>query len=160
MMIKGIRKRMLFGLALLAGCLAGPTGAQASAGDAIRSWNRIAIDTSGLDHTAVTRGESRVFGEQLDPGRSSCAMATVHIAIFDAVNAIAGGYLSYSGLAPARSDTSVEAAVAQAAHDTLVALYPSHQPRLDKTEGIAQGRRVADYVYQHAFVPVQQTVRR
>ena len=25
----------------------------------------------------------------------------------------------------------------------------------DKTEGIAQGRRVADYVYDHAFTPLQ-----
>jgi hypothetical protein len=26
----------------------------------------------------------------------------------------------------------------------------------DKTEGIAQGRRVADYVFQHAFAPLDQ----
>ena len=26
----------------------------------------------------------------------------------------------------------------------------------DKTEGIAQGRRVADYVFQNAFVPVRR----
>src|SRR5262249_9742453 len=59
---------------------------------------------------------------------------------FDAVNAIYGGYLSYSDIAPARANTSVEAAVAQAAHDTLVALFPSHQPRLDRmfTDYMAQ----------------------
>ena len=67
-------------------------------------WNQIAIDASGLDHTPVQPGETRVFGEQLGPGRSSRAMAIVHIAMFDAVNAIAGGYRSYTGLgrAPAR----------------------------------------------------------
>src|SRR5258705_10839042 len=56
----------------------------------LQYWNEIAINASGLDHTPVPSGDSRVFGEQLGPGRSSRAMAIVHIAIFDAVNAIAG----------------------------------------------------------------------
>ncbi len=63
-------------------------------------WNQIAIDASGLDHTPVQPGETRVFGEQLGPGRSSRAIAIVHIAMFDAVNAIAGGYRSFTGTAP------------------------------------------------------------
>ena len=46
-------------------------------------------------------------------------MAIVHIAIFDAVNAIAGGYRSYGGLPLAPRGTSMRAAIAQAAHDTL-----------------------------------------
>ena len=65
-------------------------------------WNQIAIDASGLDHTPLQPGERRVFGEQLGPGRSSRAMAIVHIAMFDALNAIDGGYRSYTGL-PARA---------------------------------------------------------
>ena len=88
-------------------------------------WNGIAIDASGLDHTPVAPGEDRIFGEQLGPGRASRAMAIVHIAIFDAVNAIDGGYRSYTGLRPAPPGASVDAAIAQAAHDTLVALFPS-----------------------------------
>ncbi len=51
-----------------------------------------------LDHTPVAPGEHRMFGEQLGPGRSSRAMAIVHIAIFDAINAILGGYQSYTGI--------------------------------------------------------------
>ena len=35
---------------------------------AVVRWNRIAIDASGLDHTPVRPGESRVFGEQVGPG--------------------------------------------------------------------------------------------
>jgi hypothetical protein len=97
----------------------------AGALERLRHWNEIAIDTSGLDHTPVAPGESRVFGEQLGPGRSSRAMAIVHTAVFDAVNAIAGGHQSYTGLRPAPADTSMEAAIAVAAHDTLVALFPS-----------------------------------
>jgi hypothetical protein len=52
-------------------------------------------------------------------------MAMVHIAVFDAVNAIAGGYRGFSAMPPAPPGTSMEAAVAQAAHDTLVAMFPS-----------------------------------
>ncbi len=97
----------------------------------VRRWNGIAIDASGLDHTPVAPGENRVFGEQFGPGRASRAMAIVHIAIFDAVNAIAGGYRSYGGLPLAPRGTSMKAAIAQAAHDTLVALFPSQTGSFD-----------------------------
>ncbi|HEV2042048.1 MAG TPA: hypothetical protein VGT81_18735 [Casimicrobiaceae bacterium] len=60
----------------------------------VRHWNEVAIDASGLDHTPVADGEPRVFGEQLGPARASRAMAIVHIAVFDAVNAISGQYRS------------------------------------------------------------------
>jgi hypothetical protein len=121
-------------------------------------WNAIAVDASGLDHTPVAPGDDRVFGEQLGPGRSARAMAIVHIAIFDALNAIVGGYRGYTRLEPAHGDISMSAAIAQAAHDTLVALFPSQAPAssellaedLDdirdgraKRNGIALGRRAA-----------------
>src|SRR5436190_24225915 len=99
--------------------------------DTLHRWNLIAINASGLDHTPVAPGENRVFGEQFGPGRASRAMAIVHIAIFDAVSAIAGGYRSYTGLPPARAGTSMDVAVAQAAHDTLVALFPSQAASFD-----------------------------
>src|SRR6266498_510684 len=99
--------------------------------DSLHRWNVIAINASGLDHTPTASGENRVFGEQLGPGRASRAMAIVHIAIFDAVNAIAGGYQSYSGLPSARAGASMSAAIAQAAHDTLAALYPSQAASFD-----------------------------
>ena len=93
-----------------------------------------------LDHTPVAPGENRVFGEQFGPTRTSRALAIVHIALFDAVNAITGGYQSYTDLRPAPADTSLDAAIAQAAHDTLVALYPSQRARLDAllTEDLGQ----------------------
>src|SRR5436190_23610070 len=53
--------------------------------DSLHRWNLIAINASDLDHTPVAPGENRVFGEQLGPGRSSRAMAIVHIAMFDAL---------------------------------------------------------------------------
>jgi hypothetical protein len=96
----------------------------------LHHWNSIAIDASGLDHTPVAEDENRVFGEQLGPGRASRAMAIVHIAIFDAVNAIDGSYDGYSNLQMSPG-ASMDAAIAQAAHDTLVALYPSQVDHCD-----------------------------
>ena len=94
-------------------------------------WNRIAIDASGVDHTPAGPGENRVFGEQVGPGRAARAIAIVHIAIFDAVNAIVGEWRSYTGIEPAPPGASVDAAIAQAAHDTLVALFPSQKTTFD-----------------------------
>ena len=48
-----------------------------------------------------------MFGEQLGPTRASRAMAIVHIAIFEAVNAIAGGYRSYPGIHRVSGDVSM-----------------------------------------------------
>ena len=126
--------------------------------DSLHRWNQIAIDASGVDHTPVAPGETRVFGEQLGPGRASRALAIVHIAIFDSVNAILGGYQSYSGIAPVKPPVSVDAAIAQAAHDTLVAMFPSQAPTFDsflatdlvkisnkneRTNGVSLGQRAA-----------------
>src|SRR5207302_10681976 len=99
--------------------------------DSIHRWNTIAINASGLDHTPLTPGEIRTFGEQLGPTRASRAMAIVHIANFDSVNAVLGGYQSYSGIQTVKPPVSLDAAVAQAAHDTLAALYPSQKPAFD-----------------------------
>ena len=60
----------------------------------LHHWNSIAIDASGFNHTPVTEGENRVFGEQLGPGRAARAVAIVHLAIYEAVNAIAGNHES------------------------------------------------------------------
>ena len=126
----------------------------------VRHWNQVAIDASGLDHTEpVPEVEDRDdFAEQLGPGRSARAMAIVHIAIFDAINAIVGRYESYTDLPRAPRGVSARAAIAQAAHDTLVALFPAQTALIDeklredllripngreKTNGIALGKGAA-----------------
>jgi hypothetical protein len=124
----------------------------------VRRWNEIAINASGLDHTPVAVGEDRIFGQQLGPGRASRAIAIVHIAIFDSLNAIVGGYRSFTGIPRAKAGTSIKAAIAQAAHDTLVAVFSSQKASFDqllaedlnqipdgfaKSEGILLGRRAA-----------------
>src|SRR5512139_1724759 len=117
-------------LLLLAGSLAVTASAHADKHGPgtlgwVRHWNHLAIDASGLDHTPLAPGEARVFGEQLGPGRSSRAVAIAQIAVFEAVNAITQRYESYTGLPPAEPGTSMRAAIAQAAHDALCAMFPS-----------------------------------
>ncbi|HEY6123927.1 MAG TPA: vanadium-dependent haloperoxidase [Steroidobacteraceae bacterium] len=51
--------------------------------------------------------------------------AMMHIAMFDAVNSIDGGYTAYHVRIPAWDGASSEAAAAQAAHDVLTALLPA-----------------------------------
>src|SRR5881409_1811857 len=101
------------------------------AANRIRHWNEIAINASGLDHTPVAPGQNRVFGEQFGPTRASRAMAIVHIAIFDALDAVVGGYTSYTGTQAAPGPLSVDAAISQTARDTLVAMFPSQTPTFD-----------------------------
>jgi hypothetical protein len=121
-------------------------------------WNEVAMNTTGLDHTPVAPGESRVFGEQFGPTRASRAMAIVHLAIFEAVNAVDRRYTSYAGLRAVPGNVSMPAAIATASHNTLVALYPSQAPGLNatlatelsavpdggaKANGMALGKRAA-----------------
>src|ERR1700730_13008969 len=61
-------------------------------------WNEIALDTTAIDHTPVAAGEDRQFGEQLGPPRSARAMAIIHIAMFDAENAVTKKFVSYSDI--------------------------------------------------------------
>jgi hypothetical protein len=98
---------------------------------ALAHWNAIAVDASGLDHTPIASGEQRVFGEQFGPTRASRAMAIVHIAMFEAVNAVSPRYKSYAGVPP-MPRASMDAAMAQAARDTLVALFPSQSATFDQ----------------------------
>ena len=85
----------------------------------IVKWNQIAIDASGRDHAAGGPGE------QFGPVRSIRAMAIVHIAMADAVAAVTGRFRPYTKVLSVSGNVSLKAALAQAAHDTLVSLFPS-----------------------------------
>lgn len=89
---------------------------------AVIQWNRIALRTSAA--------------APFNPPREARALAMVQAAVFNAVNAIHHRYPPY-GAAPAAAPphASVEAAVAAAAHDTLVGLYPAQHPSLDTQYG-------------------------
>jgi hypothetical protein len=121
-------------------------------------WNQQALQANAIDHTPPPPGSARVFGEQAGPARTSRALAIIQIAVFDALNAVSTRYPSYTGIAPAPSGSSGDGAIARAAHDTLVSLYPSQAAVLDatyandlrripdgraKNDGVETGRRAA-----------------
>jgi hypothetical protein len=91
------------------------------------------------------------------PGEAAVHMGIVHATIYDAVVAIEGGYRPYAITPTVPPNTSVEAAVATAAHRVLVGRFPDQQGSLDdvyiaylngvpdgdaKTNGIQVGEEV------------------
>ena len=107
--------------------------------DAVLDWNAVLCAANANDHSGT-------FGskQQGGPGRTARAFAIVHIAIYDAVNSIrprAKKYLTQD----LRPLASIDAAVAQAAHDTLVALYPAQDAVFDSA--------LADYLSVLANTP-------
>ncbi|MEO6596696.1 MAG: vanadium-dependent haloperoxidase, partial [Planctomycetota bacterium] len=128
------------------------------AGEALRHWHEITLEANALDHTPSLQGPLHMAGHNPGPCRTARAMAITYIAMFEALNAVQGGYQSYAGLAPATGQLSRSAAIAQAARDTLVSLYPSQAWIFDaalavdlglvvdgprKTAGIALGQAAA-----------------
>src|SRR4030095_1580176 len=96
--------------------------------------------------------------KQLANSANSRAQAMLHVAVFEAVNAIDKRYAPYKLNLTADRGTSREPAAASAAHDVLVALYPDQKADLDatlatslsaiaegeaKTKGIELGKKAA-----------------
>lgn len=121
-------------------------------------WNDVALRSNAIDHAQPMVAGVAASPDQFGPHRTSRALAIVHIAMFDALNAMIRRYPSYSPGLMAFADSSPSAAIAQAAHDTLVALYPRQAERLhqdlradlarqapsrSKSNGIDIGRRAA-----------------
>ena len=91
------------------------------------------------------------------PGEAAVYMGIVHAAIYDAVVAIKGGYRPYAVTPTVPANTSVEAAVATAAHRVLVGrfgeqegalndLYDAYMNAMPATEAKANGIVVGDEV--------------
>lgn len=130
--------RLALSLALL------PAVALPAAADVVLDWNDVLLNAVRVDRTA--------------PPRASRAMACTHVAIYDAVNGIVGGFAPYAVTTAAPAGASPEAAAAAAAHAMLVDLFPAQKAAFDaalatslaaiadgapKTAGIAWGRQVA-----------------
>jgi hypothetical protein len=131
-------------LAWLGGALAVTLLAIPARGDVIMDWNAKA-DAIGID-------------KQISNVPNARGQAMLHVAMFEAVNAIDRRYAPYRLNLVADRGTSREAAAAAAAHDVLVALYPDQKPDLDtalaaslsgiaesdaKSKGIELGRKAA-----------------
>ena len=87
--------------------------------DVIMDWNAKA-DAIGIE-------------KQLPNVPNARGLAMLHIAMFEAVNAIDRRYAPYKLNLAAERTTSKEAAAASAAYDILVALYPDQKADLDAT---------------------------
>jgi hypothetical protein len=111
----------------------------------VRQWNTIATEA------VVVTGANA-------PAASGVLLSMVQIAVYDAVVSIAGGYQPYAADVWAPPDASIDAAVAQSAHDVLVSLLPAQASALDarlvetlasipdgpaKSKGVFVGRHAA-----------------
>src|SRR2546426_6334 len=114
--------------------------------DVVTDWNETTLAT-----------QDAIAGAIRTPPAAR-ALAMVHVAIFDSVNAIDRRFTPYAVGPLADRSASPEAAAAAAAHAVLVNLYPARQANLDaaytaslalipdgtsKTEGISVGESVA-----------------
>ncbi len=109
--------------------------------DAVLDWNETAL--------------SAFLAAKQTPADGARAMAMVHVAIFDSINAVEQRYRPFAYQTKAGKNVSEEAATAAAAHTVLMKLFPDQAQTLDaayaaalakipdgepKTAGIALGR--------------------
>lgn len=111
--------RGVVGLALLGALAALPTVALGQSFDTVANWNRI------MNDAVVVPGANppTIFVHR--------PMAIVSIAVFDAANPFDRAYHPYATWVDPAPGASRDAAVAQAAHDTLVAMLPSLRATFD-----------------------------
>lgn len=100
--------------------------------DVVLQWNAVALDAIKNDYSI---GQPH---DQPGPTEASRALAMVQIAIFDALNAFDNSYQSYVAHVSPRRGASPEATAAQAAHDTLTALFPHQTAMFDTALATSQ----------------------
>src|SRR5690349_23725014 len=99
-------------------------------------WASLSLPIAGLAHASSSSQPDQVIqwnrtllavlqtpGAQPATVHPTRSMAIVHLAIYDAVNAIVRGHAAYLPLHAARS-ASADAAAAAAAHTTMLSLFP------------------------------------
>ena len=117
-----------------------------SSADPVNDWNVTATTASfaaGLDNE---------FG-CVDPLHESRMLAMMHVAIHDALNAIDRRYQPYAYDGAGAPGASPEAAVAAAARDVLVALFPQLPPDIGPTPDPAVALVEAAYANALASIP-------
>jgi PAP2 superfamily len=133
----------LASLVMISGVLAGQTRA-----DVITDWNEVAL-------------EAVIAAREAQPTQAR-SVTMVHVAMFEAVNAIDRRYARYATRVAPASGASREVAAATAAHAVLTKLYPNQRAAFDKaydtwmaqvpndeakSSGVALGERVAQEIY-------------
>ena len=118
--------------------------------DAVLRWHEVMMEACTVDNSL------NYISDQGGPTRAARAMAIIQGAVFDAVNSIDERYTRYLIDVDEAPGSSIDAAVAQTAHDTLVAMYPKQKATFDaklieelakvdsgRAEGVAVGSQVA-----------------
>lgn len=150
----GYRSSVL--LALLATVASAQTTIPDFEVDVILEWNDVALRANAFDHTGPDVPGNQLSNTQ-GPPASARVLAMVHVAMFDAYNSIDTRCAPYATNVNAAPGASIDAAVAQAAHDTLAALIPAGAPiyaaALQKTF-----QRVPDLAARASGVSVGQAV--
>ena len=114
--------------------------------DAVLDWNATAFSAAfaaGLDNSDGC----------VDPLHESRIFAMMHAAIHDALNAIERRFQPYALDAQAPAGASTEAAVAAAAHDVLLAVFPQLPSELGLTPAAATDLVEKAYVVALAAIP-------
>ncbi len=139
---------------LFAGVLTLAAAGAVTAQNPVIDWNNIAITTALAASQATAPGSNSQVG-------SFVYMAYVHLAIYDAVNAIHHRFQSYGPDLSAPADASKDAAAIAAAYYTLSHYFPDQAATLltqynaalaaipdgsPKTDGIAVGQAAADSI--------------
>jgi hypothetical protein len=123
---RGLSLAVVVGVVALATALLG--GAQAAppvVSDSVRTWDAHALAA------IFNAPNAPVPGAGQSPPVGTQHMAMTQLAVYDAVNSIAGGHQPYiKGLPKASPDASIDAAVITAAHDVLVGLGIAPVPPL------------------------------
>jgi hypothetical protein len=89
-----------------------------SMADAVLDWNE--------------RGVAAVIAARQSPPEGARTMAMMHVAVFNAINAIERRHAPYGFEGQAPAGASANAAAASAAHAVLVKLFPAQREDLDK----------------------------
>jgi hypothetical protein len=125
--------------------------------DEVLHWNGVMMQAEANEYNPAIVSSP----DQPGPTRTARAFAIESAATYDAVNSIDGSYTPYLAKIPHARGASIEAAASQAAHDTLVALFPKQQAMFDtnlteslaaipngaaKRRGIAVGREAASNI--------------
>ena len=107
-----------------------PLGITSASADVIMDWN--------------AKADAIAAQKQLPAAPHSRGLAMMHVAMFEAVNAVERRYAPYKLNLPADRNSSKEAAAASAGYHVLVALYPDQKADLDAAfvamlAGVAEG---------------------
>ena len=127
--------------------------------DSILEWNEIMLNANAADHALATP-------EQGGPILTARAFAIVSAAMYDAYNSVEHIGEQYLVTAQLTNGANADAAVAQAAYEALVELYPSQKATFDAelveslsriTDGASEdlGRRVGIEV-AHAIIAARE----